>query len=140
MLKKLKITTCTFTLCLFGLTLITVSPVFAEDSPEFIACQQQFGIKAKKNCFKNLARAYEQAGRLDCVTTPVTVDNRQHKIESDIHTAMMTYFATEQAAANDDKTIKEWGRAGWIHFPSKNSYIWIGPYECGKNGVCTYAE
>ena len=56
---------------------------------------------------------------MDCVTTPVTVDNRQHKIESDIHTAMMTYCATEQAAANDDKIIKEWGRAGWIHFPSK---------------------
>ena len=60
MLKKLKITTCTFTLCLFGLTLITVSPVFAEDSPEFIACQQmkwKGGKKEKKNCFRDLARA-----------------------------------------------------------------------------------
>ena len=36
MLKKIKITTYVFILCLFGLTLITVSPVFAEDSPEFI--------------------------------------------------------------------------------------------------------
>ena len=40
MLQKFKITTCAFILCLFGLTLMTVSPVFAEDSPEFTACAQ----------------------------------------------------------------------------------------------------
>jgi chromosome segregation ATPase len=34
MLKKLKITTYVFILCLFGLTLITVSPVKAEDVPD----------------------------------------------------------------------------------------------------------
>ena len=32
MLQKFKITTCVFILCLFGLTLITVSPVFAQMS------------------------------------------------------------------------------------------------------------
>ena len=65
MLHKFKITTCAFILCLFGLTLITVSPVFAEKSPEFIACQQmkwKDGKKAKKNCFRNLARDLEAAG------------------------------------------------------------------------------
>jgi hypothetical protein len=40
MLQKFKITIFAVTLCLFGLTLITVSPVFAEDRAEFIACQQ----------------------------------------------------------------------------------------------------
>ena len=58
MLQKFKITTYAFILCLFGLTLITVSPVFVEDSPEFIACQQMQwneGKKAKKNCFRDLA-------------------------------------------------------------------------------------
>jgi hypothetical protein len=56
MLKKLKITTYVFILCLFGLTLITVSSVFA-NSPEFNACKQEQGLQKKKNCFKNLALA-----------------------------------------------------------------------------------
>jgi hypothetical protein len=55
MLQKLKITTYVFILFLFGFTLITVSPVFAEDSPEFGACQQG-SLIAKKNCFRDLAR------------------------------------------------------------------------------------
>ena len=59
MLHKFKITSCVLILCLFGLALITVSPGFAEDSTEFIACQQmkwKDGAKAKKNCFRDLAR------------------------------------------------------------------------------------
>jgi len=64
MFHKFKITTCAFILCLFGLTLMTVSPVFAadEDSPAFKQCQQikphgKFGpMKQKKNCFRDLAR------------------------------------------------------------------------------------
>ena len=54
-------------LFLFGLTLITVSPVFAEDSPEFVACQQikpagDFNLmKEKKNCFRDLARELESS-------------------------------------------------------------------------------
>ena len=52
-------------LFLFGLTLMTVSPVFAEDSPEFVACQQikpagDFNLmKQKKNCFRDLARSLQ---------------------------------------------------------------------------------
>jgi len=60
MLQKLKITTCAFILCLFGLTLMTVTPVFAEDSQEFKSCQQmkwKGNKKAKKNCFRDLAQA-----------------------------------------------------------------------------------
>ena len=62
MLQKFKITIFAVTLCLFGLTLITVSPVFAEDSSDFIACQQmkwKHDRKAKKNCFMDLARTLE---------------------------------------------------------------------------------
>ena len=65
MLQKFKITSCAFISCLFGLTLITVSPVFAEDSAAFVECQnikqsligKDFGLmKEKKDCFKRLAR------------------------------------------------------------------------------------
>jgi peptidoglycan hydrolase CwlO-like protein len=62
MFHKFKITTCAFILCLFGLTLMTVSPVFAEDSQEFKSCQQmkwKGGKKAKKNCFKDLASSLQ---------------------------------------------------------------------------------
>jgi hypothetical protein len=60
MLQKFKITSSAFILCLFGFTLITVSPVFAEERPEFIACQQiktkdKAGMKEKKNCFRDYA-------------------------------------------------------------------------------------
>ena len=62
MLQKFKITTCAFILCLFGLTLITVSPVLAEDSAAFVGCKQIKGdLKGKKNCFKRLARELEAA-------------------------------------------------------------------------------
>jgi hypothetical protein len=40
MLKTYRIIPLVFILFLFGFTLISVSPVIAEDSPEFIACQQ----------------------------------------------------------------------------------------------------
>ena len=63
MLKKFKITTCAFILCLFGLTLMTVSPIFADDSIDFVECQQikpnrtSYALmKEKKNCFRDIAR------------------------------------------------------------------------------------
>jgi len=62
MLQKYSIMPHAIILFLFGLTLITVSPVFAEDSAEFIACQQikpagDFKLmKQKKNCFRDVAR------------------------------------------------------------------------------------
>ena len=62
MLHKFRIASCAFILCLFGLTLITVSPVLAEDSAAFVECQQIKGdLKGKKNCFKRLARELEAA-------------------------------------------------------------------------------
>ena len=65
MLKMYRIIPFVFILFLFGLTLIPVSPVFAEDSPEFFACQQikpngDFNLmKRKKNCFRDVARALQ---------------------------------------------------------------------------------
>ena len=69
MLRKFKITTCAFILCLFGLTLMTVSPVFAADSAAFVECTQlkhpQRNFKQllnKKNCFRDLAKALVKGG------------------------------------------------------------------------------
>jgi len=63
MLQKFKITSCAFILILFGFSLMTVSPVFAEDNPEFVSCQQiksKF-MKKKKNCFRDLALELESS-------------------------------------------------------------------------------
>ena len=65
MLKTYRIIPLVFILFLFGFTLITVSPVIAEDSPEFVACQQikpsgDFRLmKQKKNCFRDVARSFQ---------------------------------------------------------------------------------
>ena len=71
MLKTYRFIPIVFILWLFGFTLITVSPVFAEDSPEFIACQQmkwKKGKKAKKNCFRDLALRLQQQVDIYAVT------------------------------------------------------------------------
>jgi len=65
MLKTYRIIPLVFILFLFGFTLITVAPVLAEDSPEFVACQQikpsgDFRLmKQKKNCFRDVARSFQ---------------------------------------------------------------------------------
>jgi hypothetical protein len=65
MLQKLKITTYVFILCLFGLTLITVSPIFAEDSAAIDKCEKMSKHRRGKrfvrfteqiNCYKSLVR------------------------------------------------------------------------------------
>ena len=68
MLKRFKITSCAFILCLFGVTLTTVSPVLAEDSTAFQECQRikpngtSFALmKDKKDCFRDLARELSAA-------------------------------------------------------------------------------
>ena len=65
MLKTYRIIPLVFILFLFGFTLVTVAPVLAEDSPEFVACQQikpsgDFQLlREKKNCFRDVARALQ---------------------------------------------------------------------------------
>ena len=65
MLQKLKITTYVFILCLFGLTLITVSPIFAEDSAAIDKCEKMSKHRRGKrfvrstdqiSCYKSLIR------------------------------------------------------------------------------------
>ena len=65
MLQKLKITTYVFILCLFGLTLITVSPIFAEDSAAIDKCESMSKHRRGKrfvrstdqiSCYKSLVR------------------------------------------------------------------------------------
>ena len=65
MLQKLKITTYVFILCIFGLTLITVSPIYAEDSAAINNCEKMSKHRRGKrfvrstdqiNCYKSLVR------------------------------------------------------------------------------------
>ena len=61
MLHKFKIASCAFILCLFGLTLMTVSPVFADDV-EYDTCDTmgkkkgaKYPYKNRMNCFSDLS-------------------------------------------------------------------------------------
>ena len=78
MLKTYRIIPLVFILFLFGFTLITVAPVLAEDSPEFVAClQMPFGnqneARQKKNCFRDVARLYHRQLR-DSVQSVVPLE------------------------------------------------------------------
>jgi threonine synthase len=80
MLKTYRIIPLVFILFFFGFTFITVAPVIAEDSPEFVACQQikpngGFRLmKQKKNCFRDVARLFQgQSG--DSVQAVVPVES-----------------------------------------------------------------
>ena len=64
MFHKFKITTCGFILCLFGLTLtdVTIASANEGDSAQIQKCAEIStrafgGMKAKKNCFADVARA-----------------------------------------------------------------------------------
>ena len=57
MVQKFKITSCVFILCLFGLTLMTVSPVFAVDGDGFTVCDNMPEAASKLSCFRDLARS-----------------------------------------------------------------------------------
>ena len=65
-----------------------MSPVFAEDSAEFIACQQmqwKEGKKAKKDCFRDLARDLSGsiAAKVDALETQLNdVTSTQESLTS----------------------------------------------------------
>jgi hypothetical protein len=59
MSQKFKITTCAFILCLFGLTLMTVSPVYAQQGKRMDRCEKMKALpkpRKKINCFRNEAK------------------------------------------------------------------------------------
>ena len=76
MLQKLKITTYVFILCLFGLTLITVSPIFAEDSAAIDKCENM----SKHRRGKRLVRSTDQISCYKSLVRELTA--RVNKLES----------------------------------------------------------
>ena len=105
MLKTYSFIRSSFILCLFGLTLITVSPVFAEDSAAFVECQnikqsligKDFGLmKEKKDCFKRLARELQ-----------ALADKKKElrKIANKYRSGRVTTFQTDPQTLEDE--VKE---------------------------------
>ena len=60
MFHKFKISTCVFILCLFGLTLMTVTPVFAVDDDSFTVCDNKPEAEEKLSCFREIVRTQRQ--------------------------------------------------------------------------------
>jgi hypothetical protein len=77
MLQKFKITTCAFILCLFGLTLMTVSPVFAQAETKILkkACNGVRDATQREICFRELARIL--GGSQPPATEPITNEQSQ---------------------------------------------------------------
>jgi len=108
MLQKFKITTCAFILCLFGVTLTTVSPVLAEDSKEFKECQlikpkdtDLALMKQKKDCFRDLARVLS-AGGTDQETLHEDESKQRDKIsdlEGKLANALVSIMVSESLMA-----------------------------------------
>jgi hypothetical protein len=79
MLQKFKVTSCAFILCLFGLTLITVPPVFADATPTYRECSR---MQAKPDhistidryeCYMTLLRSLQTPDQLKiCSPTDLT--------------------------------------------------------------------
>ena len=76
MLQKIKITTYVFILCLFGLTLITVSPIFAEDSAAIDNCEKM----SKHRRGKRFVRSTDQISCYKSLVQELTA--RVNKLES----------------------------------------------------------
>ena len=76
MLQKLKVTTYVLILCLFGLTLITVSPIFAEDSAAIDKCQKM----SKHRRGKRFVRSTDQISCYKLLVRELTA--RVNKLES----------------------------------------------------------
>jgi hypothetical protein len=81
MLKKLKVTSCVFILCLFGLTLMPVSPVSAQTFPE---CSEMKKGSKKKECRRACKEYAESAGRTGKCAMPVSLTPLEQAI-SDVN-------------------------------------------------------
>ena len=71
MLQKFKITICAFILCLFGLTLMTVTPVLAMDS-EFARCDNIGSGEVTQQILKKMLRCFK----------PLALDSDGRKVEA----------------------------------------------------------
>ncbi len=61
MLQNFKVTSYAIILVLFGLTLMTVSPVIAADGDGFTVCDNMPEAASKLSCFRDLARSLRAA-------------------------------------------------------------------------------
>ena len=151
MIQKFKITSCAFTLCLFGLTLMTVSPVFAQNSAAFKQCQQIKPngtsvplMKQKKNCFKNLAGPRNSAAFKQCKQIKPQGAFQPMKQKKNCFRALA---ATGNANQNGDQdaghcaALHPVGAATHVDPPESQIEVIAAEYEAScKAGNCALSE
>ena len=130
---------------------MTVSPVFAEDSPEFVACQQikpagDFNLmKQKKNCFRDVARILQaQSGDSIQPVAPsdpsggevAQLNARIVESESQVATLTTTNAQLQEQLTTAQKSgSKKWYTPKWLHEGSvcdPNNGLWA------ENGAYVY--
>ena len=95
MLQKFNITSCAFILVLFGLTLMTVSPVLAADGDgeaeldyRFTVCENMPEAASKLSCFRDIARSLRAAVEdKDETITKYRISYRPHRVNCKIKTS-----------------------------------------------------
>ena len=132
MLQKFKITSCVFILCLFGLTLITVSPVFAHwSSATFVECQKIKGKtnkEAKIKCFADLAQSIlprgDNTGRHDACA------NGRKRVKC---------FRNLARTLQDEDDARGQAKALQVQSDAAEAKLWDGTKRDTKNGGDFYA-
>ena len=134
MLPKFKITTCVFILCLFGLTLITVSPVFAGDSAAFVECQKIKGKtnkEAKIKCFADLAQSIlplgDNTGRQEACDKTKGGKKRAN------------CFRNLARTLQDEEDARSQAKALQVQSDAAEAKLWDGTKRDTKNGGDFYA-
>ena len=99
MTQKFTITTCAFILCLFGLTLMTVSPVFAQAETQKLApsCNDARDESQRDFCFRELRRIL--GGSQPPATEPIT--NEQSQPTGSPSEELMAAIRSYQAIADE---------------------------------------
>ena len=136
MFHKFKISTCVFILCLFGLTLITVSPVFAHwSSATFVECQKIKGKtnkEAKIKCFADLAQSIlplgDNTGRHDACANGRKWKNKRVKC-----------FRNLARTLQDEDDERAQAKALQVQSDAAEAKLWDGTKRDTKNGGDFYA-
>jgi hypothetical protein len=103
MLKKLKVTSCVFILCLFGLTLMPVSPVSAQTFPE---CSEMKKGSKRKECRKACKEYAESAGRTGKCAMPVSLTPLEQAISDVQHLCAFLLGTTHSCNTGDGRTTE----------------------------------
>ena len=115
MIQKFKMTTFAAVLCLFGFMLFSAAPAYADRQENFQECKDMKwteGKKAKKNCFRDLAKSYprsdlKKSGLAVCKGMTWGEENGDKKLKTACFGKLVGALDSQRP-----KTTARWGSGG----------------------------